>query len=94
MADMDEGGRTMQDDLKSLFAYNRWANRRVVEACRALAPAQYEQEPLPGWPSIRSTLVLTGGSCRNASTSPAITIAETAASNASSVAAAAAATVG
>jgi uncharacterized damage-inducible protein DinB len=28
-----------------------------VEACRALAPGQYEREPLPGWPSIRSTLV-------------------------------------
>jgi uncharacterized damage-inducible protein DinB len=47
----------MEDDLKSLFAYNRWANGRVVEACRALAPGRYEQEPVPGWPSIRSTLV-------------------------------------
>src|SRR5215468_8402718 len=47
----------MHDDLKSLFAYNRWANDRVMEACRALGPGQYEQEPLPGWPSIRSTLV-------------------------------------
>jgi uncharacterized damage-inducible protein DinB len=47
----------MEDDLKSLFAYNRWANMCVVEACRALAPGQYEQEPMPGWPSIRATLV-------------------------------------
>jgi uncharacterized damage-inducible protein DinB len=47
----------MEDDLKSLFVYNRWANGRVLEACRALAPGQYEQEPLPGWPSIRSTFV-------------------------------------
>jgi uncharacterized damage-inducible protein DinB len=47
----------MEDDLKSLLAYNRWANARVVEACRALGPGQYEQEPVPGWPSIRSTLV-------------------------------------
>jgi len=30
----------MHDDLKSLFAYNRWANGRVVEACRALGPGQ------------------------------------------------------
>jgi uncharacterized damage-inducible protein DinB len=48
---------TMPDDLNSLFAYNRWANERVVEACRALGPGQYEREPLPGWPSIRATLV-------------------------------------
>jgi uncharacterized damage-inducible protein DinB len=47
----------MQDDLKSLFAYNRWANRRVLEACRALGPGQYEQEPAPGWTSVRATLV-------------------------------------
>ena len=47
----------MQDDLKSLHAYNRWANNRVVLACRSLGPGQYEQEPLPGWGSIRATLV-------------------------------------
>jgi uncharacterized damage-inducible protein DinB len=47
----------MQDDLRSLFAFNRWANDLVVEACRGLAPGQYEQEVAPGWPSIRSTLV-------------------------------------
>jgi uncharacterized damage-inducible protein DinB len=47
----------MQDDLKSLHAYNRWANRRVLEACRTLGPGQYEQEVTPGWPSIRGTLV-------------------------------------
>src|SRR5947209_1178187 len=49
----------IQDDLKSLFEYNRWADGRVVEACRALAPSQYEQSPAPGsgWTSIRSTLV-------------------------------------
>jgi uncharacterized damage-inducible protein DinB len=47
----------LQDDLKSLFAYNRWADGRVVEACRALGAGQYEQSPAPGWASIRSTLV-------------------------------------
>src|SRR5690348_5629624 len=47
----------MQDDLKSLFAYNRWANDLVVEACQALGPGQYEKEPLPGWTSVRATLV-------------------------------------
>jgi uncharacterized damage-inducible protein DinB len=47
----------IEDDLKSLFAYNRWADGRVVEACRTLGPGQYEQTPAPGWSSIRSTLV-------------------------------------
>ena len=47
----------MQDDLKSLYTYNRWANRRVLEACRTLGPGQYENEPAPGWTSIRATLV-------------------------------------
>jgi uncharacterized damage-inducible protein DinB len=47
----------MQDDLKSLFAYNRWANDRVLSACRALGPDQYDGEPVPGWGSVRSTLV-------------------------------------
>jgi uncharacterized damage-inducible protein DinB len=48
---------SIQDDLRSLLAYNRWANGRVVEACRMLRPGQYEQEIAIGWPSIRSTLV-------------------------------------
>jgi len=47
----------MQDDLKSLFAYNRWADGRVLQACRALKPGDYEREPIPGRGSIRSTLV-------------------------------------
>jgi uncharacterized damage-inducible protein DinB len=47
----------LQDDLTSLFVYNRWADQQVVAACRALGPGQYEQEPVPGWPSIRTTLV-------------------------------------
>jgi uncharacterized damage-inducible protein DinB len=47
----------LQDDLHSLHAFNRWADRRVVEACRTLGPGQYEQEPAPGWTSIRATLV-------------------------------------
>jgi uncharacterized damage-inducible protein DinB len=47
----------MQDDLNALFAYNRWADDRVVEACRTLTPQQYTQEPVPGWTSVRATLV-------------------------------------
>ena len=47
----------MLDDFASLYAYNRWADRRVLEACRMLTPEQYAAEPLPGWTSVRSSLV-------------------------------------
>jgi uncharacterized damage-inducible protein DinB len=45
----------MQDDFASLFAFNRWANAKMFEACRKLTPEQYVAEPVPGWGSIRST---------------------------------------
>ena len=47
----------MKDDFVSLFAYNRWADRHVLDACRKLTPEQCVAEPAPGWPSVRSTLV-------------------------------------
>ena len=31
----------MQDDIVALFAYDRWANRIVLDACRKLTPEQY-----------------------------------------------------
>lgn len=47
----------MHDDCVSLYAYNRWADRRVLDACRKLTPEQLVAEPAPGWSSVRSTLV-------------------------------------
>jgi uncharacterized damage-inducible protein DinB len=49
----------MSDDLPTLYAYHRWADERVIDACRKLSPAQYaEVEPFEvGWPSIRSIVV-------------------------------------
>lgn len=47
----------MTDDFGSLFAYNRWADHRVLDACRALSAEQYAGEPAPGWSSIRSSIV-------------------------------------
>jgi len=47
----------MNDDFVSLYAYNHWADRRVLDACRKLTPEQYVAEPAPGWSSVRSTLV-------------------------------------
>ena len=46
----------MTDDFASLFAYDRWANGLVLDACRKLTPEQYTAEPVPGWTSVRSTL--------------------------------------
>jgi uncharacterized damage-inducible protein DinB len=47
----------MNDDFASLFAYNRWADDKVLDACRQLSPAQYAAEPAPGWSSVRATVV-------------------------------------
>lgn len=46
----------MQDDIPSLYAYNRWADAKILEACRTLSPEQYDAEPVPGWSSVRSTI--------------------------------------
>src|SRR5580698_3997738 len=46
----------MQDDVVALFAYDRWANARVLDACRKLTAEQYVAEPVPGWSSVRSTI--------------------------------------
>src|SRR5437667_10876835 len=46
----------MQDDVVALFAYDRWANAKVLDACRKLTAEQYLAEPVPGWSSVRSTV--------------------------------------
>jgi uncharacterized damage-inducible protein DinB len=46
----------MNDDFVSLFAFNRWANRKMLDACRKLSPEQYTAEPVPGWTSVRATV--------------------------------------
>jgi uncharacterized damage-inducible protein DinB len=46
----------MQDDFAALFAYDRWANTKVLDACRKLTAEQYVAEPVPGWSSVRSTM--------------------------------------
>lgn len=52
----------MTDDLPSLFRFNRWADERILAACRALGPADYAREPAPGWPPIHATLAHLAGS--------------------------------
>jgi uncharacterized damage-inducible protein DinB len=46
----------MRDDVVALFAYDRWANAKVLDACRKLTAEQYVAEPVPGWSSVRSTV--------------------------------------
>jgi uncharacterized damage-inducible protein DinB len=46
----------MQDDIVALFAYDRWANAKVLDACRKLTAEQYVAEAVPGWSSVRSTI--------------------------------------
>jgi uncharacterized damage-inducible protein DinB len=46
----------MTDDFASLFAFNRWANDKMLAACRQLTPEQYGAEPVPGWGSVGSTV--------------------------------------
>ena len=46
----------MQDDFASLFAFNRWANAKMLDSCRKLSVEQYAAEPVPGWSSVRSTV--------------------------------------
>jgi uncharacterized damage-inducible protein DinB len=46
----------MHDDFPTLFAFNRWANDKMLEACRRLTPEQYAAEPVPGWSPVRTTV--------------------------------------
>jgi len=46
----------MQDDVVALFAYDRWANTKMLDACRKLTAEQYVAEPVPEWSSVRSTV--------------------------------------
>lgn len=43
-------------DLLDLFAYNRWANARTLEAVQPLGPEQYGRELGGSFPSLRDTL--------------------------------------
>jgi uncharacterized damage-inducible protein DinB len=46
----------MQDDFVSLYAFNKWANAKMLDACRRLTQEQYTAEPVAGWSSVRFTV--------------------------------------
>src|SRR5262249_49210936 len=64
----------MKDDFPSLFAFNRWANAKMLAACRKLTGEQYVAEPVPGWTSVRTTVwhisVVTDGWLRALTSEP------------------------
>ena len=64
----------MKDDFPTLYAFNRWANAKMLDACRKLTPEQYAAEPVPGWTSVRATVwhiaVVTEGWLRGLANDP------------------------
>jgi uncharacterized damage-inducible protein DinB len=46
-----------RDDIQLLFAYDRWANRRVLQAATALSSEEFTRELGGGFRSVRGTLV-------------------------------------
>ncbi len=46
----------MKDDIATLYAYNRWADHLILDACWSLTPGQYAAEPVLGWSSVRSSM--------------------------------------
>jgi uncharacterized damage-inducible protein DinB len=45
------------DYFRQLYAYNRWANLRLLEACTALTPEQWRQAQGHSWNTIHAMLV-------------------------------------
>jgi uncharacterized damage-inducible protein DinB len=44
------------DEMRDLYAYNRWANRRVLDAAARLSPEQLSRDLGSSFPSVRETL--------------------------------------
>lgn len=45
-----------QDEVRTLYAYNSWANHRVLDACTPLSTAQLTEDLHSSFPSVRDTL--------------------------------------
>jgi uncharacterized damage-inducible protein DinB len=44
------------EDARTLYAYDAWANRRLLDACAALAPEQFTKDLGSSFRSVRDTL--------------------------------------
>ncbi len=45
------------EHFRTLYDYNAWANRRILEACHALTEEQFTRDLGWGFPSVRDTVV-------------------------------------
>jgi len=45
------------DEIQTLFSYNRWANQRLLDACRSLSPSAFTRDLGTSHGSLRGTLV-------------------------------------
>jgi uncharacterized damage-inducible protein DinB len=45
------------DDIRLLYEFNAWANRRTLGACAALSESQFTQRIESSFPSVRDTVV-------------------------------------
>jgi uncharacterized damage-inducible protein DinB len=45
-----------QDEVRTLYAYNSWANHRVLDVCAPLSAAQFTQDLHSSFRSVRDTL--------------------------------------
>lgn len=46
----------MVREIRDLFAYDRWANRRILDAALALPPEDFDRDLGSSFPSVRATL--------------------------------------
>jgi uncharacterized damage-inducible protein DinB len=44
------------EDVRLLYDFNAWANRRTIEACAGLTPEQFTRDLASSFPSVRDTL--------------------------------------
>jgi uncharacterized damage-inducible protein DinB len=44
------------EEVRSLYDYNAWANRRILDACAALSEEQFSRAIISSFPSVRDTL--------------------------------------
>ena len=44
------------EDARTLYAYDAWANRRLLDACAALAPEQFTKDLGSSFRSVRDTM--------------------------------------
>jgi uncharacterized damage-inducible protein DinB len=51
----------MTDDLPALFQYHRWADERILSACRTLSDDQYRRDLGGSFPSVRATVAHLAG---------------------------------